>query len=98
MATTPKCRGAPSGRRKSAVTVAPELPGGLDLIGRRVDEGVVAAVGHTDGTDAVHALRMLRSLFHGFAVLEAAGGFQMDTDVDDSFTWLIDFIDTGLSK
>lgn len=46
--------------------------------------------------DNIHALRMLRSLFHGFAVLEAAGGFQLETDVDDSFEWLIDFVDRGL--
>jgi AcrR family transcriptional regulator len=44
----------------------------------------------------IHALRMLRSVLHGFATLEAAGGFQIDTDVDDSFTWIIDFIDRGL--
>lgn len=35
-----------------AVTVAPELPGALDLIDRLVDERVVAAVGHTDATYA----------------------------------------------
>jgi WHG domain-containing protein len=39
---------------------------------------------------------MLRSMLHGFATVEAAGGFQMDADVDDSFTWMIDFIDRGL--
>jgi hypothetical protein len=44
----------------------------------------------------IHALRMLRSVLHGFASLEAADGFQVDADVDDSFTWLIDFIDHGL--
>jgi hypothetical protein len=44
----------------------------------------------------IHALRMLRSILHGFATLEAADGFQIDTDVDDSFTWMIDFIDHGL--
>lgn len=49
-----------------------------------------------DPADTVHALRMLRSLLHGFAVLEAAGGFQLKTDVDDSFEWLIDFVDRGL--
>ncbi|WP_433306192.1 WHG domain-containing protein [Actinoplanes sp. CA-030573] len=49
-----------------------------------------------DPADTVHALRLLRSLFHGFAVLEAAGGFEMDTDVDESFEWLIDFVDRGL--
>lgn len=44
----------------------------------------------------IHALRMLRSTLHGFAVLEAEGGFRFDTDVDDSFTWMIDLIDHGL--
>ncbi|MCR6704727.1 MAG: WHG domain-containing protein [Cellulomonas sp.] len=46
--------------------------------------------------DTVHALRMLRSLFHGFAVLEAAGGFQLATDLDESFTWLVDAADRAL--
>jgi len=32
------------------ITVAPELPGALDLIKQIVDAGVVAAVGHTDAT------------------------------------------------
>jgi hypothetical protein len=49
-----------------------------------------------DPVDTIHALRMLRSLLHGFAVLEAAGGFQLDTDVDESFDWLVDFVDRGL--
>lgn len=44
----------------------------------------------------IHAMRMLRSIVHGFATLEAAGGFRISTDVDDSFTWIIDFIDHGL--
>jgi N-acetylglucosamine-6-phosphate deacetylase len=34
------------------VTVAPELPGALDLIGELVANGVVAAIGHTDATYA----------------------------------------------
>lgn len=32
------------------ITVAPELPGALDLIGAAVSSGVVAAVGHTEAT------------------------------------------------
>lgn len=47
--------------------------------------------------ETVHALRTLRSLLHGFAALEAAGGFQLDEDVDDSFEWLVDFAHRGLS-
>jgi hypothetical protein len=44
----------------------------------------------------IHALRMLRSMLHGFATLEAAGGFMIDTDVDESFTWMINLVDHGL--
>jgi AcrR family transcriptional regulator len=49
-----------------------------------------------DPSQEIHALRMLRSMLHGFATLEVAGGFQIDTDVDDSFTWMINLIDQGL--
>ncbi|GAB3483243.1 TetR/AcrR family transcriptional regulator [Nocardiopsis coralliicola] len=46
--------------------------------------------------DRDHALRLLRSLFHGFATLEGQRGFQWSTDVDASFEWLIAFTDRGL--
>ena len=49
-----------------------------------------------DPGQQIHAMRMLRSVLHGFATLEAAGGFQIDADVDDSFAWAINFIDHGL--
>lgn len=49
-----------------------------------------------DPADQVHALRMLRSVLHGFATLEVSDGFQMATDVDASFAWLVDFLDHGL--
>jgi AcrR family transcriptional regulator len=51
---------------------------------------------HLDPAQEIHALRMLRSMLYGFSTLEAAGGFQIDTDIDDSFTWMITFIDQGL--
>lgn len=35
-----------------AVTIAPELPGGVDLVGDAVAAGVIAAIGHTDATYA----------------------------------------------
>ncbi|GHA35050.1 TetR family transcriptional regulator [Streptomyces tauricus] len=46
--------------------------------------------------DVDHALRMLRSLCHGFATLQAADGFQWSADIDESFEWLITFADRGL--
>ena len=44
----------------------------------------------------VHALRLLRSTLHGFAVLESEGGFRFDTDVDESFAWTVGLLDRGL--
>ena len=49
-----------------------------------------------DPDQEIHALRMLRSILHGFATLEAIGSFQIDTDVDESFSWMIGFINQGL--
>ncbi|WP_406058396.1 TetR/AcrR family transcriptional regulator [Micromonospora sp. NBC_00860] len=51
---------------------------------------------HLDSSQEIHAMRMLRSVLHGFSTLEAAGGFQIDASVDDSFTWMISFLDRGL--
>ena len=48
---------------------------------------------HLDHGEQIHAQRMLRSMLHGFATIEASGGFQIDTPVEDSFTWIIDFMD-----
>lgn len=59
----------------------------------------LAAVLHgyrLDPAEEIHALRMLRSALHGFATLEVSDGFQMSTDVDTSFIWMVDFIDRGL--
>jgi AcrR family transcriptional regulator len=70
----------------------------LGAAGDRVLESMSAVLAgyEIDPADTIHALRMLRSLLHGFAVLEAAGGFEMETDVDESFQWLVDFTDRGL--
>jgi AcrR family transcriptional regulator len=45
---------------------------------------------------STHALRALRSMFHGFAALQADGGFRWSTDVDASLEWLVDLVDRGL--
>jgi AcrR family transcriptional regulator len=49
-----------------------------------------------DPSQEIHALRMLRSMVHGFASLEVGGGFQFSTDIDESFTWMVNLIDHGL--
>jgi hypothetical protein len=43
-----------------------------------------------------HAIRALRCVIHGFALLPAANAFQWGTDPDESFAWMIRFVDAGL--
>jgi AcrR family transcriptional regulator len=43
-----------------------------------------------------HAIRTVRSTMHGFALLEASRGFQWEGDPDESFEWMIGFVDRGL--
>jgi hypothetical protein len=50
------------------------------------------------GEDAVHAARAFRSLVHGFATLEVAGGFGLPQDCDESFRRLVDALLAGLKK
>jgi hypothetical protein len=48
------------------------------------------------GDAAIHAARAVRSALHGFVSLEAAGGFALRQDQDESFTYLLSLIDRGL--
>jgi AcrR family transcriptional regulator len=50
------------------------------------------------GQDAVHALRGFRSLVHGFATLEIAGGFGLPLDCDESFRRLVKYFIDGLEQ
>jgi AcrR family transcriptional regulator len=45
---------------------------------------------------ADHAVRTLRCTLHGFALLEGGNGFQWSNDPDESFEWMIRFVDAGL--
>jgi AcrR family transcriptional regulator len=49
------------------------------------------------GADAIHATRAVRAALHGFVSIEAAGGFGMQIDVDDSFARLVASITRGIS-
>ncbi|ERG65034.1 hypothetical protein L332_11345 [Agrococcus pavilionensis RW1] len=62
----------------------------LEAAGERVLGIAARAVDGLSGDDAIHALRALRAAAHGFATLEAAGGFGLATDVDASFDRLVD--------
>jgi AcrR family transcriptional regulator len=48
------------------------------------------------GEDALHAVRGLRSIVHGFATLEVAGGFGLPLDCDESFRRLVKAFIDGL--
>jgi hypothetical protein len=50
------------------------------------------------GAEAIHAVRALRSMVHGFATLEAAGGFGLALSLDESFDRLIDLVILGLEN
>lgn len=58
---------------------------------------VVASFGLA-GDDAIHAVRVLRSAVHGFATLEAAGGFGIPLDLDESFRRLVTTMIAGLEQ
>lgn len=45
---------------------------------------------------AIHSLRALRSIVHGFATLEQVGGFGLPFDRDESFLWLLRAYIAGL--
>jgi len=47
-------------------------------------------------TEMNHAIRTLRCTIHGYATLQAAGGFQRGADAEDSFDWMVRFLDRGL--
>jgi len=48
--------------------------------------------------EAIHSIRGIRSIVHGFISLEMAGGFKMPIDLDASFHWLINVFVVGLER
>jgi AcrR family transcriptional regulator len=76
-----------------AATVAAPAPGDAEHTAA-ADEAVtvlraaLAGLG-LEGDDAIHAIRALRSAVHGFAAIEAAGGFALAVDRDASFEYLL---------
>jgi AcrR family transcriptional regulator len=63
----------------------------------KVALAVVASFG-LEGENAIHAVRGLRSLVHGFATLEISGGFGMPFDLDESFARLVELFIAGLQR
>ena len=87
------------GRYAATIGVEPTGPDDpIALAGLRLLDSFTAVLRSYDVAPAEvdHALRALRSFFHGFASLQSANGFQWSADVDESFEWLIAFVDRGL--
>ncbi|MGH3148976.1 MAG: TetR-like C-terminal domain-containing protein [Rubrobacter sp.] len=57
---------------------------------------VLASCGVSGEEEAIHAARGLRSIAHGFATLEEAGGFGIALDPDESFRKLVRAFADGL--
>lgn len=70
----------------------------LQQAAKRVVEIILAALAayNLADEDALHAVRGLRSIVHGFATLELAGGFGMPLDRDESFRRLVQIFIGGL--
>ncbi len=51
-----------------------------------------------EGDGAIHAIRGLRSLMHGFVSLEESGGFALPQDLDESYRRLIEGFGASLQR
>lgn len=63
----------------------------------RIGLAVIASLG-LEGEDAIHGVRAFRSMVHGFATLEVAGGFGLPQDCDESFRRLVQNLAAGLKN
>jgi AcrR family transcriptional regulator len=83
-----------------AATVAPPAPGDAEHEEAAADavDVITSVLGGSglEGDDVIHAVRSLRSAVHGFATLEASGGFGLPADIDESFRRLVDAVAIGL--
>ena len=53
---------------------------------------------HMTPEDAIHVVRMMRSLVHGFATLESSGGFGIPIDLNETFERLLTNFLSGLAE
>jgi AcrR family transcriptional regulator len=85
-----------------AATVAAPAPGDAEHEEAAADavDVLTSVLGGSglEGDDVIHAARALRSAVHGFAALEASGGFGLPVDPDVSFRLLVDAVAAGLAR
>jgi AcrR family transcriptional regulator len=97
LATTFRAYASRFPRRYAAIATAPPPGPAAEAASRML--GVFFAVlrGYgLEGSRAVHATRALRSACHGFAMLQANGGFGLPEDLDASYDLLVEMVVRGL--
>ncbi|WP_067813211.1 TetR/AcrR family transcriptional regulator [Actinomadura kijaniata] len=84
--------------RYGAMEQAPDPDSRVRAASQRLLDVILAVLrGYgLEGADLIHAARCLRSTVHGFAVLEAAGGFGLPEDLETSYQRLIEMMVGGL--
>ncbi len=84
-----------------SATVQAADPADQELVAAQTEVVEVAiqtlASYHFEKEDAIHAVRMLRSLVHGFATLESSGGFGIPLDLNETFRRLLTTFLTALA-
>jgi hypothetical protein len=78
--------------RYAASVVAPAAGDEEHLrVAARTIDVLVAVLAEFDlgGDDAIHAIRALRAQLHGFVALEAAGGFALPLELDESYRRMV---------
>lgn len=81
------------------VETAPTDPEGTAAANRVVEVVYAVIRGYgLEGADAIHAIRCTRAAIHGFAHLEAIGGFQLPEKIDDTFEHLLEMMTSGLTR
>ena len=87
--------------RYAASVIAP-VPGDFEheQVATRILEVLAAVLAEFGlaGDDVIHVIRALRSMMHGFVALEAAGGFAMPQDLDESYRRMVAGFAAGLTR
>ena len=88
------------GRYEACIIAPPPGDTEYQQVADAVVQTITAVLGSygLTGDDAVHAIRGLRALMHGFVSLEAAGGFAYPQDLDESYRRMLDGFAQSLAK
>jgi AcrR family transcriptional regulator len=86
--------------RYAAMPVQPLDDPAMAAAGTRLLNVFLAVLRSHDltGPAAIHATRCLRAIVHGFATIEAAGGFGLPEEIDETYEWLIRMFLTNLTS